>query len=145
MYAAQLGRPGFGLGPVLKCSECIPSLRILIADDNPAVRRGVAKLLSAEPLWEICGEVANGDQILAEVLALRPNLILLDISMPGLSGVAVARLLHDRLPQLKIVIMSQRDPDQLRALAAETGADAGVDKARLASDLLPTIRSLSQP
>jgi DNA-binding NarL/FixJ family response regulator len=119
-------------------------LRILIADDNPMVRRGIIRLLSDEPLWELCGEVADGAQILESVDQLRPDVVLLDVSMPGLNGLEAARLLRQQFPQTKIVIMSQHDPRQLRPRALEAGADACVDKARIASDLPAAIRALSQ-
>jgi DNA-binding NarL/FixJ family response regulator len=117
-------------------------LRILIADDNQLVRRGIVRLLSGEPSWEVCGEVAHGDEILKTAEDLHPDLVLLDVSMPGLNGLEVARRLRRQLPKVRIVILSHHDPSHLRAVALEAGADACVDKGSIGNDLLPTIRSL---
>lgn len=107
------------------------------------VRRGILRLLSGEPACEFCGEVADGALILKTVEELRPNVVLLDVSMPSLNGLEAARLLRQQFPDIKIVIMSQHDPEHLRPRALAAGAHACVDKARLASDLFPTIRDLS--
>jgi len=119
-------------------------LRILIADDNQLVRRGIVRLLSGEPSCEFCGEVADGSLILKTVEETRPDVVLLDVSMPGLNGLEAARLLRQQFPNIKIVIMSQHDPQHLRPRALEAGANACVDKARIANDLAQTIREISQ-
>lgn len=107
------------------------------------VRRGILRLLSGEPAWEFCGEVADGALILKAVEELRPDVVLLDVSMPGLNGLEAARLLRQKFPDIKIVIMSQHDPQQLRPRALEAGADACIDKARIANDLARTIHEIS--
>jgi DNA-binding NarL/FixJ family response regulator len=122
--------------------ETLATLRILIADDNQMVRRGILLLLAGEPAWEFCGEVADGALILKTVEELRPDVVLLDVSMPRLNGLEAARLLRQQFPDIKIVIMSQHDPQHLRPRAIEAGADACVDKARIANDLPTAIRSI---
>jgi DNA-binding NarL/FixJ family response regulator len=120
-------------------------LRILIADDNEFVRRGVAALLSAEPDWEICGEAPDGAEALQKARALQPNVILLDISMPGINGLEVARHLRRELPEAKIVVMSQHDPGHLRPRVIDAGGDACLDKGLLGIELIATIKSLTSP
>jgi DNA-binding NarL/FixJ family response regulator len=117
-------------------------LRILIADDNEMVRRGVASLLAAEPDWHICGEAADGSDALVKARALLPDLILLDISMPGMNGLEVSRLLRQQVPQAKILVISQHDPAQLLPRVIAAGGDGCVDKSCLATDLLASIRAL---
>lgn len=117
-------------------------MRILIADDSSLVRRGIAGLLSGDADLEICGEAADSNETLQKVDELRPDLILLDVSMPGMSGLDTAQVLRQNLPALKILIISQHDPKQLLPRSLEAGADGCVDKAQLATDLLPTVRSL---
>jgi len=117
-------------------------MRILIADDNERVRRGVIDILSSKANWKVCGEAKDGAEAIQMARELLPDLILLDISMPGLSGLEVARLLRQEVPKTKIVIMSQHDPIQLLPRAVEAGGHACVDKSRLGTDLLPTIESV---
>lgn len=114
-------------------------VRILIADDNESVRRGVRNILASVTQWEICGEAKDGAEALQIAAVSAPDCVLLDISMPGMSGLDVAKLLRDKVPAAKIVVMSQHDPAVLLPRALEAGAHACVDKGRLALDLIPTI------
>jgi DNA-binding NarL/FixJ family response regulator len=118
-------------------------LRILIADDNEMVRRGVIGLLSSEPNWEICGEARNGAEVLLKAPELLPDLILLDVSMPGINGLEVARLLRQDLPRLKILVMSQHDPIHLLPRVIAAGGDGCVDKAHLGRDLIGSIKRVA--
>jgi DNA-binding NarL/FixJ family response regulator len=118
-------------------------MRILIADDSDLVRQGVKALLSAEKDCEVCGEAGNGETALEQARELQPDLVLLDISMPGPSGLEVARMMRDELPNIKILIMSQHDAAQLMPAVLEAKADSCVDKKHLATDLVAAIRSLS--
>jgi DNA-binding NarL/FixJ family response regulator len=68
-------------------------VRILIADDNEMVRRRLAGILSSVPRWEVCGQAIDGQEAMQKAAELLPDLILLDISMPGLSGLEATRLL----------------------------------------------------
>jgi DNA-binding NarL/FixJ family response regulator len=118
-------------------------LRILIADDSALIRRAVTALLSAEPTWEICGEAPDGAEALQRARALQPNVILLDISMPVMGGLEVARHVRRELPETKIVVMSQHDPGHLRARVTDAGGDACLDKGLLATELIATIKKLT--
>lgn len=117
-------------------------MRILIADDNELVRRGIAGLLAEHGGLEVCGEAQDSEGAIQKAVELQPDLVLLDVSMPGTSGLATVRILKQRLPQIKILMISQHDPKQMLERSREAGADGSVDKARLASDLLPAIREL---
>jgi len=117
-------------------------LRILIADDSAMVRRGVIGLLSSEASWEICGEASDGSEALAKARALLPDVILLDVSMPGLNGLEVARRLRKEVPQARIIVMSQHDPAHLLPGVMAAGGDACLDKSRLAADLIDSIKNL---
>jgi two-component system nitrate/nitrite response regulator NarL len=118
-------------------------MRILIADDSDVVRRGVIGILSAEPGWIICGEAKDGLEAVKKAQELVPDLILLDISMPGANGLEVTRRLRQHALQAKIVLISQHDPAQILQSALTSGADACVDKGRLVSDLVMTIKKLT--
>lgn len=119
-------------------------MRILIADDNALVRRGLREILSSETAWEVCGEATGGQETLAKAREFQPDLILLDISMPGMNGLQVARLLRQQVPEAKIVVISQHDPVHLLPRVIEAGAHACVDKSRLDPDLMLTIHKMGQ-
>jgi DNA-binding NarL/FixJ family response regulator len=117
-------------------------MRILIVDDNEPVRRGVFHLLTSETNWQVCGEASDGEEAVQRARVLHPDLILLDISMPRLNGLEVARLLRREIPRAKILIMSQHDSVQLLPQAIQAGAQGCVDKGRLFSDLIPHIKRI---
>ena len=71
------------------------------------VRDAVIELLSSEPNWEVCGEAKDGSEALRKTRQLLPNLILIDVSMPGVNGLEVTRLIRKEVPQIKILVMSQ--------------------------------------
>jgi DNA-binding NarL/FixJ family response regulator len=116
-------------------------MRILIADDNEWVRRGVTNIL-APTHWDVCGEAKDGAEAIQKAAELLPDLILLDVSMPGLNGLEVTRLLRQKVPGAKILIISQHDPVVLLPRAIEAGAHGCVDKGRLSTELLPAIASV---
>jgi two-component system, NarL family, response regulator NreC len=116
-------------------------MRILIADDSALVRRSIAEFLG-ENGWNVCGEASNGTEAIQKARTLRPDVMLLDISMPGSNGFEVAAFLRQELPTLKIVIISQNDFDQLMPDVPRQLVDAFVDKFRLGTDLLPVISKL---
>ena len=117
-------------------------MRILIADDNDAVRRGVVGILSSETGWKVCGEARDGAEALQKARELLPDLILLDVSMPGMNGLEAARLLRQELPEVKILVISQHDPIHLLPSVVDAGGDACVYKGRPGTDLVASIKSI---
>jgi two-component system, NarL family, response regulator NreC len=117
-------------------------MRILIADDNQFVRRGIVGLLAQEDDLKVCGEASDSADAIHKATELGPDVILLDISMPGGNGLDTARVLKQKLPETKILLVSQHDTQHMLLQLAEVGASGCVDKARLAIDLLPAIRGL---
>ena len=116
-------------------------MRILLVDDNDFVRRGIAGMLAQQEGWELCGEASNSQEALEKASELHPDLVLLDVSMPGRNGLETTRVLKQRFPQTTILLITQHDPRQMLPRALELGASGCVDKARLALDLLPAIRA----
>lgn len=80
--------------------------RIFIADDHPVLRNGIKALLSACPDYEIVGEAENGAVALKGISALKPDLVIMDITMPDMNGIAVTRRIADELPDTKVIILS---------------------------------------
>src|SRR5215475_10107225 len=120
------------------------SLRILIVDDHEVIRRGLRSLLSSRPEWEICGEAADGQAAVEKVGSLRPDLVLMDVTMPVLTGTEATRVIRSQNLDTKIIIISQNDPDVTRKMATEVGAAGFVTKSDLSRDLLSTIDRVTQ-
>ena len=117
-------------------------MRILIADDSDIVRRGIIGLLSYEPDWIVCGEAKDGSEAIQKARELQPDVILLDISMPGMSGLDAARRLRRDLPKVKLLVISQHDSSLMLPQVIEAGCNACLEKTRLATDLVATIKNL---
>ncbi len=121
------------------------SLRILIVDDHEVVRRGLRSLLSSRPDWEICGEAVDGRDAVEKANSLRPDIVLLDVSMPEMTGAQAAKIIRKELPGAQVVIISQNEPEITRRQAMEAGAAGYVAKSDLSRDLLTTIEKLTIP
>jgi DNA-binding NarL/FixJ family response regulator len=80
-------------------------MRLLLVDDHEVVRRGVRSLLSEQTGWEICGEAVDGQDALDKARELKPDLIVMDVSMPRLNGLEATRQLRDVLPQCEVLIL----------------------------------------
>ena len=99
--------------------------RILIVDDHPVVRMGIRFLLTGDPKWEVCGEAADGEQALREIVKRVPDIVILDISLPVINGFEVTQEIRRIAPSTKIVLFSIHD---VPATAREVGADGFVLK-----------------
>jgi PAS domain S-box-containing protein len=118
------------------------TFRILVVDDHEAVRRGLRTLLSARSDWSICGEAADGLEAVQKVKALRPNVVLMDVSMPLMNGLEATRIIRRDSPSCQVVIVSQNDPTVVARQATEVDAAAYIPKTNLARDLFPVIDGL---
>jgi PAS domain S-box-containing protein len=114
-------------------------LRILLVDDHQAVRRGIRSLLTTRADWTVCGEAADGVEAIDRARELRPDLILMDISMPRMTGIEATRIIQTEMPEIKVIIVSQNDPSVVRKQAGEISANGYVAKTDLARDLMPAI------
>ena len=117
-------------------------MRVLIADDNLLIRRAIATLVTNDQAFEVCGEASDGREALEKADILKPDVVLLDISMPGMDGLNLAQMLRQQLPATKILIISQHDAHHLLPRSLEAGANGCVDKARIVTDLLPTLKRI---
>jgi two-component system NarL family response regulator len=126
-----------GDAPVLQTEEAMP-LRLLIADDRPRTRRAVQALLAAHSGFQVVGEACDGEEVLARVEELQPDLVLLDVRMPRLDGVAAAARIKTRWPAIRVVVHSLATERREEALAA--GADVFVAKGGRPDELLAALQ-----
>lgn len=117
-------------------------VRILIVDDHELVRRGLRSILVTRPEWEICGEAADGSNAIEKARDLKPDIVLLDITMPQMNGLDAARIIRRDVPRAKVIILSQYDASEMRARALEAGAQGYISKSDAARQLLIAIESL---
>jgi PAS domain S-box-containing protein len=115
------------------------SLRILIVDDQHVVLQGVRSLLSSRPEWLVCGEAGDGLEAVEKAKMLRPDIVLMDISMPRMDGLQATRIIRRELPEAKVVLVSQNDPEVVARQAIEVDASEYVAKDKLSHDLLSTL------
>ena len=101
--------------------------RVLIVDDHPGFRRSAARSLGAAG-WDVVGEAADGEGALREAERCDPDLVLLDVGLPDVSGIEVARRLHERDPELDVVVISTHERADYGELAASSGARGFLSK-----------------
>jgi len=118
------------------------SVRILVVDDHDIVRQGVRFILRSRGEWEVCGEAENGIEALEKIDQLKPDVVLLDVSMPGKDGLAVAAELAKRKAPCKTVILTMHDSRDVASLIQRTGAQGYVVKAHAARDLVRAIETV---
>jgi len=120
------------------------SIRIVIADDHGVLRAGLRALLNAEPDLEVVDEAADGDA--AERLALRwkPDVVLLDVSMPGPTGIEVAARIKRQLPATHVLILTVHEDESLLRAALDAGASGYIVKRAVESELINAIRAIAR-
>ena len=106
-------------------------MRILVADDHASVRRYICGVLEAEQGWSVCGEASNGREAVQMAAELKPDVVVLDLSMPVLNGLDAARQIRKELPRIAVVILTLHEGEELTRAVLETGAGACVVKTDL--------------
>jgi DNA-binding NarL/FixJ family response regulator len=119
----------------------VKPVRILIADDHEIVRQGVRSVLEGEPGWIVCAEAKTGREAVAKAVDLRPDVVVLDVSMPELNGLEATRQIRSAVPA-KILILTMHEADQIVADVLDAGAHGYVLKADAGRTLVDAIRAL---
>jgi two-component system NarL family sensor kinase len=114
--------------------------RILIADDHEVMRRGVRGLVESQQEWSVCGEAIEGNEAISKTRELHPDLLILDVSMPGLSGIEAALQILKDDPHMKILFFTMYDSPQMMREISNVGAWGYVAKARAGNDLVDAVR-----
>lgn len=121
-------------------TESMPT--IVLADDHPMVRRGVRTVLENETDWNVVGEVPDGAGVLEAVANLQPDVLVLDIMMPGLNGIEIAKQIMQQAPQTRIIIFSMHTNDAYVRAALSCGAVGYVLKESDGLELVSAVREV---
>ena len=117
-------------------------IRVLIVDDSALVRQILTKGLSADPDIEVVGEAGDGSEAIQRVKELRPDIVLMDISMPGMNGLTATRYILEAHPDVRIIILTQYDSKEYILPLLQVGASGYVLKQCADTDLVKAIRSV---
>jgi DNA-binding NarL/FixJ family response regulator len=118
-------------------------LRILVADDHELVRRGIRELLRARRGWTVVGEATNGQEAVAKANRLKPDVAILDISMPDLDGLQATRRIREAVPTTEVVVLTMHESDQMVRRVLDAGARGYVLKSDLATHLVKAVKKVS--
>ncbi len=119
-------------------------LRLLIVDDQPLIRRALALTLGVEPDVEVVGQAVDGQDAIDQALALQPDVVVMDLQMPRVSGVVATREITARLPGVRVVVLTTFDHDDLVFEAIRAGAQAYLLKDAAEDEVLETIRAVQR-
>jgi DNA-binding NarL/FixJ family response regulator len=118
------------------------TLRILVADDHEVARKGIRALLESHLGWEVCCEAANGRDAVNDTFRLKPDVVLLDIAMPGLNGLDATRQILAEAPETRIMILTMHDSEQVVREVLAAGALGFLLKSDAARDLVAAVEAL---
>jgi DNA-binding NarL/FixJ family response regulator len=119
-------------------------LRILIADDHELIRRGLRDLLSTQSGWQLVGEASNGIDAVEMAVSLKPDIAILDFSMPGLNGPEIAKQIVEKVPQTGVVVLTMHDSEQVIREVLHAGARGLVLKSDADRDLLAAVEVVAE-
>lgn len=118
-------------------------IRILIVDDHSVLRAGIRALLKVQPDFEVVGDASDGQEALARVRELQPDVVLMDIGMPGMDGLAATRAIKDAFPETRILILTQHENKEYVIPSLKIGASGYVLKRADGDELLSAIRAVA--
>jgi len=127
----------------LDVGESMKTLRILVADDHDLMRRGIKALLQSHAGWEVCGEAHTGREAVTKAEELKPDIVILDISMPDLNGVDAAKRIRKSSPDTEVLILSVHYSDQLIRDILEAGVRGYIVKSDSDRDLIIAVETLA--
>ena len=117
-------------------------IRVLAVDDHPLIRAGVVAFLATEPDLQVVAEAANGEEALEQYRELRPDIVLMDLSMPVMDGLSATRAILDEFPDASVIVLTTYDGDEDIHRALEAGARGYLLKDMVAADVLNVIRTV---
>jgi len=124
-------------------ARSIKNLRILVADDHELVRHGIRGILRAQRGWRVIGQATNGREAVEKTTKLKPDVAILDVSMPELDGLQATRQIRDASPNTEVVVLSMHESDQMVRRVLDAGARGYVLKSDLAANLVKAVKHVS--
>ena len=118
------------------------TLRILIADDHGLVRRGARAILHSRHGWRVVGEAVDGREAVQKAIDLKPDVAVVDIGMPELDGVEVARQIREAVPNTEVLVLTMHESDQMVRRALDAGARGYLLKSDLTECLAKAVRAV---
>ena len=116
--------------------------RIVLADDHEVLRAGLKSIIAQHEDWTVCGEASTGREAIEKTLQLQPDLVILDITMPDLSGINAAIKIRNLVPSTKILVYSMHDVSKMANVLASAGVNAWVSKDASNEKLAETIEGV---
>ncbi|MFC2066743.1 response regulator [Chloroflexota bacterium] len=123
--------------------EAYRTIKILVTDDHTMVRDGICAVLSLQKDMDVVGEAVNGQDAIDKVKRLMPNVVLMDIVMPVMSGLEATKRITQECPETKVLILTQYDEEENMFVAKQAGAHGFIPKRAASSDLLSGVRAVS--
>jgi DNA-binding NarL/FixJ family response regulator len=120
----------------------VAAFRILVADDHEVVRKGLITLLAGRSEWQVCGEACNGREAVDKARQLMPDLVIMDLSMPGLNGLEATRQIVRANPSTKVLILTLHDSEQVVREVLNAGARGFLMKSDPAFDMVAGVEAL---
>jgi DNA-binding NarL/FixJ family response regulator len=151
----QLGEVGGFVSKPIEPAALVPQIksllevvtkriRVLVIDDHTMVRTGICSVLALQKDIEVVGEAANGQEAFDKALRLLPNVALMDIVMPVMSGIEATKLISKECPETKVLILTQYDEEENMIVAKQSGAYGFIPKKAASSELITGIRYVAQ-
>jgi two-component system, NarL family, response regulator NreC len=123
----------------------MPKKRVLLVDDNVVVRSAVRRLLNSHPDFEVSGEAGDGREAIEKAESLKPDLVVLDLAMPVMTGLDAARVLRKKLPEVRIILLTAHNGLEVERLSREAGVHAVVPKSQASLKLIQQAQALVEP
>jgi DNA-binding NarL/FixJ family response regulator len=117
----------------------MPPLRILVADDHDVVRQGLRSLLESRTGWEVCGEASNGREAVEMSVALRPEIVIMDIAMPTMTGLEATRQILKASPKTQVIVLTMHESEELLREVLDAGARGYVLKTDKGRELISAV------
>jgi DNA-binding NarL/FixJ family response regulator len=118
------------------------TIRVIVADDHGVIREGLASLLGGEPGFEVVGEAASAEQAITLALQKRPDLIIMDVSMPQIGGIEATQRIKAQAPEIRVIMLTVHEDKELMRAAIRAGAGGYVLKRAIKAELLHAIDTL---